>query len=875
MPRRSLTVLVLALVLAVTFFGPFTRRSSVAQGELAPVDHRAPVVAVPGSDRRPGAGYLPMPMDLSHLRAQLPAGVALSALPSRWDWREAGKVSPVKNQGACGACYAFALNAAFESRLLIDGAGLFDLSENNAKECFWEEQNNYRPGGWPVGSCDGGNCYMVANQYARFGSVNETCDPYSASDVACNAGCPSQKTVLGWSLINGGEIPDPSIIKAYIQTYGPVHTSFYAGNGDAWDTALNNYDGSYTLYYAGSQRTNHAVLIVGWDDNLAHAGGKGAWIVKNSWGTGWGSGGFFTIAYGSASIGTDTGFVSAWMDYDSAGGLLHYDEAGMNDTVGWIGSKTDWGLAAFSPTRNTRATRAEFWTSDATTDIDLYLYDSFDGNNPGSLLWSQLNLSYNEAGYHSVPINPSVPLFAGNDVFLVVRITNATSNYPLPIDGRSPAQTNRTFHSYDGTPGSWSDVGVRFKADVAIRIRTGDPVIVPTSTPTITRTPTRTMTPSPTWKPFTPVARVRIPVLLKRVDVGTLPTAQATATRTLAGGTPSATSTLTRTPVPTTTQPGITLTPTRTPTTTPTPTQTNEAPAVVPVALPGAPASLAVNVANGRLYVAREDAGDVAVLNLNNLVWVTNRPLDVEPAVVRVNSALGRVYSGWGDPLYAFTCSDNSLQGELSVGPYETSELAVNAANHRVYVGKTAVFVNQQDKVYVFDGTNHALVGAVDLGLSANFENLGIAVNPASGLAYVAYTGDDKVAVVDPSANLLGRITPSQMALWPYAPWLAVNSVTNRLYIRGQTQSVVINLATNTEVGSLNRTGLLAVDEGRNRIYVHRDNKVYVFDGATNAELREIDIGAWYEVSDIALDPVNRRVLLAAPDDDLIIVVSD
>lgn len=882
MSRRCLTVLFLSLVMVA--LGPLAERVCVAQdgSGSAHQEHRAPVVIPSGGTSRPGTGYVPMQIDLSHLKARPPDGVDLSGLPSRWDWREVGKVSPVKNQGTCGACYAFALNAAFESRLLMDGAGLFDWSENNAKECFWEELNNYRPGGWPMGSCDGANCYMVANQYARFGTVNDACDPYVASDVGCSTGCPYQKTLLGWSLINGGNIPDPSIIKAYIQTYGPVHTSLYAGNGDAWDTKFSNYDGSYTLYYTGAQRTNHAVLIVGWDDNLAHAGGKGAWIVKNSWGTGWGSSGFFTIAYGSASIGTDTGYVSAWMEYDSAGGLLYYDEAGMNDSIGWVGSKTDWGLAAFSPTRNTRATRVEFWTSDATIDVDLYLYDSFDGDGLDGLLWSQLNLAYNEVGYHSVPIDPSIPLYAGNDVFVVVQLTNKTSLYPLPVDGYSPAQTSRTFHSYDGSDGSWSDVGSRFNADVAIRLRTGDPLVVPTLSPTITRTPTRTMTPSPTWKAFTPAAWVRIPILLKRIDVGALPTTQATGTRTSTQGAPSATPTRTRTPTATVpgATPSMTRTPTMTasaapPTRTPTPTETSEVPAVVPVSLPGAPASLAVNAANGRLYVARESASDVAVLDLDTLEWVTNRPLQLDPGVVRVDGGLGRGYAGWGDPLYVFSCNDNSLQGELSVGPYEASELAVNEVNHLVYVGETAVFVDQQDKVYVFDGTNQSLIGAADLGVSAHFESLGLAVNPVTGLAYVAYSGDDRVAIIDTGANILGRITPSQMAQWPYEPWLALNSATNRLYLRGETETVVVSLAGNAEVGTLSRTGLVAVDEGRNRVYVQRGDKVYVFDGDTNAMLREIDIGAWYIVTDIAFDPVNHRVLLAAPDDDLIMVVPD
>jgi len=63
-------------------------------------------------------------------------------------------------------------------------------------------------------------------------------------------------------------------------------------------------------------------------------------------------------------------------------------------------------LVKFVPTRNTRITRVEFWTADATTDVDLYICDSFDGNRPSSVLWSHENLSYSEAGYFSVPVDP-------------------------------------------------------------------------------------------------------------------------------------------------------------------------------------------------------------------------------------------------------------------------------------------------------------------------------------------------------------------------------------------------------------------------------------------------------------------------------------
>jgi C1A family cysteine protease len=522
----------------------------------------APTRPAPLNPPPPRTGFSPLRLDLSHLKGdRMPEGVRAAALPSRWDWREQGVVTQVQNQGNCGACYAFASLANFESKLQIDSAGSIDFSENNAKECPWRAP-----------SCGGSNYWEMAGWFAQKGTVLESCDLYVDSNVNCNNTCPYIKTLLDWRVISEDQVPDPNVLKGYIQTYGPVYVSMYAGdNFDTdWWHEFSDYDGSYTLYYEGAHDPNHAVLIVGWDDSLSHAGGTGGWIVKNSWGTDWGGlcgygteRGYFTIAYGSAGIGKNSSFIYAWQDYDTEGGIMYYDEVGLTSAWGCSNSTTGWGQVKFIPSSSTYVTRVEFYTTDHTTDVDVYIYGDFDGKAPTNLLWSGLDYSFAEAGYHGVDLDPPLVVMEGDDVIAVVKFTNDSFEYPIPADSEGPFEMRRTYISCDGSHGSWYDLGAGKWDDVAIRLRTSGIAVLG--------------------------FKVYLPLIVKNYGLG-IPTPTPTATETPMGTPTTPTPTLTPTPTSTPT-PTITKTPTRTATATNTPTgiPTTPTPTLTPTSLPGMP----------------------------------------------------------------------------------------------------------------------------------------------------------------------------------------------------------------------------------------------------------------------------------------------
>lgn len=200
-----------------------------------------------------------------------------------FDWRGLGGVTPVKNQQACGSCWAFVAVAQLESFVKIyDGVEL-DLSEQQVVDC-----NTY---GY---DCDGGNHVAAYDLFRYEGAVREDCIPYSASDGnPCTQDlCVDLATINGYESITFME-QDITAIKQALQR-GPVvtvvrtHPYFY-------DYISGCYDHDSLL------EPDHALLIVGWDD--AACGGEGAWICKNSWGTGWGMNGYCYIKYGVSSIG--------------------------------------------------------------------------------------------------------------------------------------------------------------------------------------------------------------------------------------------------------------------------------------------------------------------------------------------------------------------------------------------------------------------------------------------------------------------------------------------------------------------------------------------------------------------------------------------
>ncbi len=444
-----------------------------AMGVAAYADAAEPVARVrvfgpPESIEGPSrTGFVPPPGDFSHIKARAPR--SLTALPERFDWRDAGVVTKVIDQGNCGCCYAIAALGNFESAILIDGGPLYDFSVNNVKECDWWALNT------GLASCYGGNASMVASFLSQQGIALASCDPFDPRNRICKDGCPYYFTLTGWLQISGEDIAPTATLKDYIYNYGPMFVAMVAANGLGWPTEFSTYDGSYTLFYEGPGVLDHAVLVVGWDDTLSHAGGQGAWIVRNSWGDDWGEDGFFYIAYGSAGIGSWASTIYDWQPYDPKGRLFFHDDAGFMGTTLGYENTTAWAFCKYVPDEPVLLEQVEFWTTDAATDVDVYIYDGYVGGALLGELASELDNTTEGYGYHSIPLSSPVVVSATNDIYVVVKITNDSFDYPIALDNYGPISPGNCYVSPNGT--SWTDVtevpecGPCVQSDVCIRVR--------------------------------------------------------------------------------------------------------------------------------------------------------------------------------------------------------------------------------------------------------------------------------------------------------------------------------------------------------------------------------------------------------------------
>jgi len=470
-------------------------------------------------------GYIPSPVDLSHNTGKeisvfnmqtsgagksytLPETYLVSAIASDksdsvvstvngLDLRATNKVSDVENQEQCGSCWAFCTYSSLESTLLPDES--WDFSENNLK-------NRH---GYDFAPCKGGNSLMSTAYLARWdGPVTEAADPYNSISSSSPANLEEVKHVQEvWFIPSRSGPLDNENIKMALTKEGALYSTLYWN--DAYFSGLRN-----SYYYGGSASGNHAITIVGWDDSYDRTNferlppGNGAFIVKNSWGTEWGDGGFFYVSYYDTRIGMDNAlFMAEKKD--------NYENIYQYDPLGWVvsygaGSDTEYFANIFTSAGSEELKAVSFYSPvpDASYQIQIYL--NCNTNPTTGRQAGTVSGSIPLPGYHTINLETPIRLSSGQKFSIVVKITTPGYQYPVAMEypysgfsSRATANSKESFVSSNGN--SWTDITTIYpNTNVCLKaFTTGAGVvqtIIPTPTPTSvpTAVPTLTPTPAPT-----------------------------------------------------------------------------------------------------------------------------------------------------------------------------------------------------------------------------------------------------------------------------------------------------------------------------------------------------------------------------------------
>lgn len=338
-------------------------------------------------------------------------------LPERYDAREHGKVSPVQDQGDLGTCWAFASLGALQSTLLPEEE--LDFSEDHM---------SHNPS-FRLSQEEGGE-YTMAMAYLLSwqGPVPESEDPYG--DGISPEGLEPVKHVQEIRLLPA---KDRNRIKQAVYETGGVQSSLYT-------TQENSDTGTY--YYPDERIPNHDVVIVGWEDDFPKESfpveppEDGAFLCANSWGTRFGTEGYFYVSYFDANIASNNILYTGIEETD------HYDHIYQSDLCGWIGQlgfgeNTAWAVNVYTASGDERLGAVGFYATGPDTEVEVYVVRHVPAV-PSDNVWWRRELvaegTMSEAGFYTIPVADNILLEADERYGVMLRIHTPKAVHPVAIE---------------------------------------------------------------------------------------------------------------------------------------------------------------------------------------------------------------------------------------------------------------------------------------------------------------------------------------------------------------------------------------------------------------------------------------------------------
>ena len=531
---------------------------AAAHAGLAPLNpafrqwkaQQADIKASSSCSAQKATGYVPGPVDLSHLAKNPPVIAAIDTLPVSYDLRKLGRVTRIRDQEMWGTCWAFAAISSVESNYLtrtlngevngsLGSAESLDLSELHMawfarNHPYKDKVNTATPFAryeTNIKSIEGGlSSISLAYLAALEGPVLESSLPYLSYEALSNdagylrkeidaliqlGALPSYTELLAKGYVRSGKFlvprksdmpedygvvlrltdalfgtPAPAIgakdrtdiddndkakypnfdyIKRLIIEHGALSIGYHSMGGA--EEYINAEHHAYSYRGDDYNMSNHAVAIIGWDDNFSRMNFNenyrpstdGAWLVRNNWGAfePLFDDGYFWMSYEQPF---DDGLAHIVEDLPENLGCYQYDPLGWCNAFGFENSREAWIANTFRITTNGEEVESiAFYTTDNNASVEWAVY-SLGTVRPAEAPYNSANIpsrqgrvTFPYAGYHTVKLDERLPVAKGNYFSVVLKITNSEHGYPaaveMRVDGYSDfanVHDGESWFSYDG-----------------------------------------------------------------------------------------------------------------------------------------------------------------------------------------------------------------------------------------------------------------------------------------------------------------------------------------------------------------------------------------------------------------------------------------